>query len=80
MLILVCWHLCCRHIIANKHVFFNALYQNGFEQLVINPTHISGSLLDHVYVGSLNGNPTLKCINIDCYYSDHDVVKILIHK
>ena len=52
----------------------------GFQQLVQEPTRISGSLIDHIYV-----NRALKSLGIstqqDCaYYSDHDVITLYVPK
>ena len=50
------------------------LCQNGFTLLVKSPTHVSGSLLDHVYL-----RPPLKTVFFTvtfCHYCDHAVVQI----
>ena len=54
--------------------------EKGFHQLVQNPTHERGGLIDHVYV-----NEPLRSMNVtvhrDCaFYSDHDIVTIYIPK
>ena len=49
----------------------------GWFQLVTQPTCISGSLLDHVYIRSVDLNAKLPLVvNVDCYYSDHDIIKM----
>ena len=50
-------------------------------QMVNKPTHISGSLIDHVYIKKslmeeLFYNATVQNI----YFSDHDAVRIIIEK
>ena len=44
---------------------------NGYIQVVSEPTRDSGTLIDHVYV---IGDMDVTCDVIDCYYSDHDFV------
>ena len=52
--------------------------QNGFHQIIENPTHEEGGLLDHVYVR------TKESVVVACqrakYYSDHDAIFIRINK
>ena len=63
---------------VTKHIFDEVL--SDYHMVVYDPTHIDGSLLDHVYVKrdwaeQFNEIATLiKCI----FFSDHDVVKIKI--
>ena len=61
----------------------NALHENNsllhvlsaYNQAVTKSTHISGSLLDHVYVHK-EFSRTLSVNVIDIYFSDHDAVKL----
>lgn len=56
--------------------FTNALVEGyGFYQLVNNATHVSGSLLDHVYVYTKSVQ-AITCKNFPSYYSDHDILQI----
>ena len=62
---------------------------NGFEQnenlenilvdytlIVKQPTHLLGSLLDHVYIkNSFKDNISIKCMVKKFFFSDHDAVK-----
>ena len=44
----------------------------GFQQMIIKPTHDSGTITDHVYVmHTLN---TIQTDVTDCNYSDHDCI------
>ena len=45
--------------------------------IVSDPTHLSGSLLDHIYVKTifLNTVTDLQCIVKGIFFSDHDSVK-----
>ena len=61
----------------------NALHENNrllhvlsaYNQAVTKSTHISASLLDHVYVHK-EFSRTLSVNVIDIYFSDHDAVKL----
>ena len=57
-----------------------ALENLGFEQLIQEPTRISGYVIDHIYV-----NKELMSLNVitqidSAYYSDHDIITIYIPK
>ena len=46
-------------------------------QIFKEPTRLSGSLIDHVYIQqNLLGNVNAKVKNFDEYFSDHDAVQI----
>ena len=52
----------------------------GFLQLIQEPTRVSGSLIDHIYV-----NEALKLLGVftqqdSAYYSDHDMITLYIRK
>ena len=58
------------------------LEKENFVQLVNDPTHIEGGVLDHVYV-KCKGSKTLDDIQTKmkgCYYSDHDKNVIFIKR
>ena len=48
-----------------------------YTMIVSDPTHLSGSLLDHIYVKTifLNTVTDLQCIVKGIFFSDHDSVK-----
>ena len=49
----------------------------NFIQIVKEPTHLSGSLIDHVYIHQdLLGNVNSEVKNFDLYFSDHDAIQI----
>ena len=66
------------HTKEKENVITDTLSNSGFRQMVQNPTHIGGGLIDHCYVS--------ESIVIDCltlrqkpvYYSDHDLVRLSI--
>ena len=48
-----------------------------FIQIVKEPTHLSGSLIDHIYIHQeLLGNANAEVKNFDVYFSDHHVCQI----
>ena len=56
-------------------------YLSNYKMIVTSPTHISGSLLDHVHVlhnifENFKGTNYMKSV----YFSDHDAVKCIIEK
>ena len=49
----------------------------NFIHIVKEPTHLSGSLIDHVYIHQdLLGNANVEVKNFDVYFSDHDAIQI----
>ena len=52
------------------------ILSNGFKQIVSEPTHIAGSLLDHVYVKRVLHEPKI-ALNF-LYYSDHAAVSVFL--
>ena len=70
---------------VNMNFFANCklnqfLETKGFQQLIRESTHESGSLIDQIYV-----NEPLKALDIStdqcaAYFSDHDVITIYIPK
>ena len=58
-----------------KNILENKL---GYQQIVSNPTFLSGSLLDHVYIKSHKFKSVANTV-IGVYSSDHDAIKILFY-
>ena len=49
----------------------------NFIQIIKEPAHLSGSLIDHVYIHQdLLGNVNAEVKNFDFYFSDHDTIQI----
>ena len=49
----------------------------NFIQIVKEPTHLSGSLIDHVYIHQdLFRNVNAEVKNFDVYFSEHDAIQI----
>ena len=49
--------------------FRNALEERGFHQYIMDPTHRSGSCIDHFYI---NDDAHIDVQHNSCYFSDHD--------
>ena len=58
------------------HIIFQTLRDLGFLQLVKNPTHINGGLIDLVFVLCSNLHITYEVIQQAQYYTDHDILSI----
>ena len=56
------------------------LQNNNFKQLIEEPTHEEGNLLDHAYLRDTNMNLNCKVMLHSKYYTDHKGLSILIHK
>ena len=55
----------------------NIINIENFIQIVKEPTHLSGSLIDHVYLHQdLLGNVNAEVKNFNVYFSDHDAIQI----
>ena len=56
------------------------LHQSNFEQIIHEPTHLEGNLLDQAYLRDINGN--FKCtVKLHSkYYTDHKGIALLIEK
>ena len=57
-----------------ENIFSQNLKECGFKQLVHQPTHISGGLIDHVYAYLPNGEQCELFKIHPLYYSDHDAI------
>lgn len=65
----------------NAEENFLSHYLNDYKMIVDSPTHISGSLIDHVYVHRellehVTADTLVHCV----YFSDHDAVKVRLKK
>jgi len=54
-------------------------FLTDYTQIVTEPTHISGSLIDHVYVHeNLSNNFDVQIVVKNVYFSDHDAIKLCL--
>ena len=59
----------------------NTYLQNyNFKQLIEEPTHIEGNILDHAYLRDPNWNLQWKVMLTSKYYTDHKALALLIDK
>ena len=68
------------HFSQLSHPMKKFMQDNYFEQLIENPTHIGGNIIDHVYV-----NPQMKDLNVKILqkpvpYSDHYALYVKINQ
>ena len=58
-----------------SHPFVSWMSQIGYEQLISKPTHVSGSIIDHLYVSKSFYTQTHVSIVVrPLYFSDHNAV------
>ena len=71
------FNICFKSV--STHRLFQGLTKLGFSQLVREPTHIQGGLIDQVYwrnCGHLYQNPEVQ--QFSPFYSDHDALLVSI--
>ena len=72
------FNICFNENRSNKIIAY--LIAKGFTQLVNEPTHIRGRLIDHVYWLDKTRNYDVEVERYSAYYSDHDGICICISK
>ena len=56
-------------------------YLTDYKQVVTEPTHISGSLIDHIYIhDNLFQVVNIETLVKNVYFSDHDAIKLILSK
>ena len=71
-------NICFRENYRNQ--FIQGLIKFGFKQMINEPTHIYGRIIDHAYILDPNKNTDLIIERYSPYYSDHDGLCIIIPK
>ena len=61
-----------------ENKFSQTLKECGFKQLVLQATHISGGLIDHVYAYLPNGEQCEVFKIHPLYKSDHDAIRCIL--
>ena len=69
-------NICYRENFQNR--FIQGLIKLGFKQMIEEPTHIYGRIIDHVYILDPKGSTELIIERYSPYYSDHDGLCITI--
>ena len=60
--------------------FVNMMTVRGFHQLIKEPTCVSGSTIDHLYVNDAMQAQTISTQIDGAYYSDHDIISLYVPK
>ena len=61
-----------------RNQFIQGLIKFGFKQMINEPTHIYGRIIDHAYILDPNKSTDLIIERYSPYYSDHDGLCIII--
>ena len=56
------------------------LENSNFKQLIEEPTHLEGNLLDHAYLRDTDGNLQCTVMLHSKYYTDHKAIALVIEK
>ena len=68
------FNLC--YISDYSHQLFEALRVQGFQQIVKNPTHIEGRLIDLVFINNLDLDITYEVEQQAQFFTDHDLIEV----
>ena len=63
-----------------NNTFTTFLLSIGFSQLIKNPTHIDGGLIDHLYFHPIGEMLNITVEAFGKYYSDHDAICTAVQK
>ena len=66
--------------LLEKSSFEKFMKSKGFSQMITQPTHIGGSIIDHLYVNEAMKYKVFFFEQNCCYYSDHDIISLYIKK
>ena len=61
-------------------VLYKSMSISGFSQLIKEPTHIQGGIIDHCYVSKNIMVNNVKLIQKPVYYTDHDILEVYYNK
>ena len=68
------FNLC--YISDYSHQLFEALRVKGFQQIVKNPTHIEGRLIDLVFTNNLDPDINYQVEQQAQFFTDHDLIEV----
>ena len=60
--------------------FVSMMTIRGFHQLIKEPTHRDGNIIDHIYVNDAMQAQTISTDIDAAYYSDHDILNLYVPK
>ena len=64
----------------NSTKFVSMMTDRGFHQQIKEPTRVSGSGIDHLYINNLMQELTISTQIDGAYYSDHDILTLYVPK
>ena len=62
-----------------QNFIFGELETWNFKQIIKEPTHIQGGLIDHCYVSNTLNLNSVSATQKSVYYTDHDIIEIIVH-
>ena len=63
---------------AEQNFILRELENWNFKQLIQNPTHIQGGVIDHCYISNTFPIGAVSVSQKPIYYMDHDIIKVTI--
>ena len=66
----------CNAVCPNQNFILRMLENWNFKQLIQNPTHIQGGVIDHCYITNTFPIDTVSVSQKPVYYTDHDIIKV----
>ena len=66
--------------LLKKNSIMHEIEKLGFSQLLHQPTHILGGLIDHCYVAKNVEDSSYEISQKSVYFTDHDIIEIRINQ
>ena len=63
---------------SEKNIILRELENWGFRQLVQEPTHIEGGIIDHCYISETIKSESVILSQKSVYYTDHDIIPVKV--
>ena len=64
---------------GNNHPFERFMISTGFTQIVKEPTHLEGNIIDHIYINKPLEAMRVMVYHHPVYFSDHDKIIVRIN-
>ena len=65
-------------VCPNQNYILRELESWNFKQLIQNPTHVQGGVIDHCYITNTIPAASVMMSQKPVYYTDHDIIKVTI--
>ena len=65
-------------VCPNQNFILRQLENWNFQQLIQNPTHIQGGVIDHCYINNTFPISSVEVSQKPVYYTDHDIIKVIM--